>query len=179
MTTTALMVFAPNIMIRYSSPTTSDLLSTTTSSQTHFATSLVATSSVATSPGTPPKTPTKEAMIGIGISVPIAFLGILLGAVLFIKHRKHKRLSQAAATKATARSDHLSLKPELGTDAETQRYELHGAGRRADAAELDAVDTSYLQEMGTDTDDISPGGDMIKIAKHDMDAGLVVLQRKS
>lgn len=80
---------------------------------------------------------------------------------------------------ARGNADYRSFKPELGTDAETQRYELHGAGRKADALELDAVDTSYLQEMEAESDFAPQRNELVKISAQGLDADLLVVQSKS
>lgn len=80
---------------------------------------------------------------------------------------------------ARGKADYRSTKPELGTDAETQRYELQGAGRKADALELDAVDTSYLQEMGAESDFAPQRNELVKIPEQDLNVDLLLVQSKS
>lgn len=93
-----------------------------------------------------------------------------------LAHRRHKRKSpRNEELKDGNTADYRSLKPELGTDAETQRYELHGD---TNVLELDAVDTSYLEEMGTELDDVSRGEGIMKIPVHNLDGDLIVVTSK-
>lgn len=172
---TTIIVFAPSVKIRYSTVTLSESLQSTTQSESQTSSESQTPSTSTASPAKHHKELTREETTGIGISVPLAFLGIFLGVLALLVHRRHKKKLRNKELEDGGNADYRSLKPELGTDAETQRYELHG---NTNTAELDAVDTSYLKELGAESES-APGDNIIKIAGTDVDVGLVVVRDKS